>query len=105
MQLARGDKNKMYKYLNQFRTLIPERIAALKKSLQAEDRTLIRQILHKMSPQLQFFGVPNVVQPIKKLEETYQTMSMKALKQLVQKILITLQKAWEEVVRILEAEF
>ena len=52
ISISRGDKTRMLKYLNQFQELIPQRIESLKNSLEAEDRKMIRQILHQMSPQL-----------------------------------------------------
>ena len=57
INISRGDKNRMLKYLYQFQTLIPARIEALKESLKAEDRKKVRQLLHQMTPQLQFFGI------------------------------------------------
>jgi len=61
IHIARGDNKIIYKYLLQFQQLIPQRIESLKESLKAEDRKMIRQLLHQMSPQLQFFGIYNTV--------------------------------------------
>ena len=103
--ISRGDKNRMLKYLNQFQELIPQRIENLKEHLQAEDRKMIRQILHQMSPQLQFFGIPGVVIPIKRLEHEYETMPIENLKMLVNDILVKLDYANKEVEQVLKKNF
>ena len=103
--ISRGDKNRMLKYLNQFQELIPKRIESLKESLEAEDRKMTRQILHQMSPQLQFFGIPDVIQPIRRLEFEYQTMPLEDLKALVNDILTKLDGAIQEVESILKKNF
>jgi HPt (histidine-containing phosphotransfer) domain-containing protein len=103
--ISRGDKNRMLKYLNQFQELIPQRIENLKEHLQTEDRKKIRQILHQMSPQLQFFGIPEVVDPIRALELEYETMPIEDLKSLVTDILIKLDHASKEVEQVLKNHF
>jgi HPt (histidine-containing phosphotransfer) domain-containing protein len=103
--ISRGDKNRMLKYLYQFQTLIPERIEALKLSLKDKDRKKVRQLLHQMTPQLQFFGIEGVVQPIKKLELEYATISFEDLTTLVDAILIKLKIAIKDVDSILQDNF
>ncbi|WP_354618407.1 hypothetical protein [Sediminicola luteus] len=100
--ISRGDDKRLFKYLIQFRELIPERTAQLQNALQLADRVQIRQILHKMSPQLQFFGITNVVDPIQRLECEYQTMAIDELNTLVTKILVTLEKALIEVSQLID---
>lgn len=68
INISRGDKGRMERYLRQFQELIPGRVTYLKKYLKENDRKMIRQTLHQMSPQLQFFGIPDVVQPVRRLE-------------------------------------
>lgn len=105
INISRGDQNRMLKYLNQFQELIPARIESLKERLDAEDRKTTRQILHQMSPQLQFFGIPGVVEPIRRLEHEYETMPMEDLKSLVEDILIKLDGAIQEIELILKNNF
>lgn len=105
INISRGDQNRMLKYLNQFQELIPARIESLKESLQAEDRKTTRQILHQMSPQLQFFGIPGVIEPIRRLEHEYRTMPMEDLKSLVDDILNKLDGASSEVALVLNNYF
>ncbi len=105
LSISRGNRERMIKYLRQFQELIPQRTESLKESLQAEDRIRIRQLLHQMSPQLQFFGIPNVIIPIRRLEHEYQTIPMEELKSVVEKILINLDGAYKEVKMILETNF
>ncbi len=91
--------------LYQFQALIPARIEALKESLKLEDRKKVRQILHQMTPQLQFFGIDGVVEPIKKLELEYATLSIEELTELIGNILIKLNLALKDVDSILEDNF
>lgn len=105
IQIARGDKRIVYKYLQQFRELIPERIESLTERLQAEDRKLVRQILHQMSPQLQFFGIKDIVQPIRRLEHEYETMPYTDLCSLVEDILGQLKLALDDVDVIIKENF
>ena len=105
ISISKGDPQRMLKYLNQFQELIPKRIESLKASLAAEDRKMTRQILHQMSPQLQFFGIPDVIQPIRRLEFEYQTMPIEDLKSLVNDILLKLDGAIHEVELVLKNNF
>lgn len=103
--ISRGDSDRILKYLNQFVTLIPERLNQLTIALAARDRVLIRQILHKMSPQLQFFGVQDIMVPIRRLEFEYETMSFEELDTLVKKIIVKLESAIAEVYKLIDSKF
>lgn len=105
INISRGDKNRMLKYLYQFQTLIPQRIEALKESLETEDRKMVRQLLHQMSPQLQFFGIKDIVEPIRRLEHEYETIPFKDLNSLVNNILLKLNLAIKDVDSILKDNF
>ena len=105
IQMSRGDKKIIYKYLLQFQELIPQRIQSLEKSLKTEDRIMVRQILHKMSPQLQFFGIPDIIQPIRRLELEYATMPIEDLNEIVDKVLNKLNLAVKDVHSILKDNF
>ncbi|PSR13860.1 MAG: hypothetical protein DA408_12925 [Bacteroidetes bacterium] len=105
ISISRGDNARMLKYLNQFQELIPPRVENLKACLQADDRKMIRQILHQMSPQLQFFGIPGMLTPIRRLEHEYETMSRKELKTLVDRMLKKLDGAIKEVALIVKNNF
>ena len=105
VSISRGDKERMLKYLNQFLELIPPRIEKLKESLAAEDRKMIRQTLHQMSPQLQFFGIPGVLTPIQRLEHEYGTMPLEELESMVNDMLVKLEGANLEVETILKNHF
>lgn len=105
IDISRGDKEKMYRYLVQFQELIPQRIENLKDKLAEGDRIQVRQILHNMSPQLQFFGIPDVLIPIQRLELEYQVISLNELESIVKNILIKLEGATEEINRIIRDHF
>ena len=105
IEVSRGDNEKLKKYLLQFQELIPERMNILKECLEREERKLIRQTLHQMSPQLQVFGVPEVVAPIKRLEFEYESMPFEELRNLVEKILQRLNKANQEIQNVMEIYF
>jgi HPt (histidine-containing phosphotransfer) domain-containing protein len=105
INISRGDQQKVLKYLHQFLELIPPRVEKLKAGMQAENRLLVRQILHQVSPQLHFFGVPGVVEPIRRLELEYESMPMGNLRLLVKDVVVKLQRAIEEVRLVLKNNF
>ncbi len=105
IHISRGDRKVIYKYLTQFKVLIPQRIESLEKSLEAGDRKTVRQLLHQMSPQLQFFGIKNIVSPIRRLEHEYETIPIEELNTLVDEILIKLNLAIKDVDLTLEENF
>jgi HPt (histidine-containing phosphotransfer) domain-containing protein len=105
IHLSRGDKRMIRKYLIQFQELIPQRIESLAESLEVEDRKMVRQILHQMSPQLQFFGIPEVIQPIRRLEHEYNTMPITELNEVVHTILNKLHMALKDVDIVLKENF
>ena len=95
--ISRGDKKIIYKYLLQFQELIPQRIESLKAHLKTEDRKQVRQLLHQMSPQIQFFGINDLVNPIRRLEFEYETMPLEELYTLVETVIIKLNLALKDV--------
>tara|TARA_R110001632_G_scaffold35346_3_gene89234 strand:+ start:606 stop:968 length:363 start_codon:yes stop_codon:yes gene_type:complete len=105
IQISRGNNTVIHKYLLQFQKLIPERIESLKVSLEAQDRKQVRQILHQMSPQLQFFGIPNIVVPIRRLEHEYKTIPITDLNELVHSILSKLHMALSDVEKVIKENF
>lgn len=105
IHISRGDKKIIHKYLLQFQELIPQRIASLAEGLGAEDRKMVRQLLHQMSPQLQFFGIKDIVQPIRRLEHEYETMPYTDLCALVDLILMKLNLAIKDVDLVLKENF
>lgn len=92
-QIAQNDNERLLRYLNQFNDLVPKRVNNLKMALAAEDRFKLRQILHQMHPQLQFFGVPDVTSQIHTIEESYETMELESLKTMVHHIIHQLKHA------------
>jgi len=103
--ISRGDPNRMLKYLNQFKELIPERLEQLKHALSKEDRKNIRQIVHKMSPQLQFFGIQDIIIPIQRLEFEYETIPYFELESIINDIIYKLEGAMSEVSKIIKTQF
>ncbi|TFV93267.1 hypothetical protein E4S40_13490 [Algoriphagus kandeliae] len=100
--ISRGDSTRVKKYIVQFQELISERLDLLNEALEAKDRVQIRQICHKMIPQLEFFGVKEVRLPISRLELEYETMPMEELHSFVQKIISRLSGALAEVQEFLK---
>lgn len=95
--ISRGDLVKMRRYILQFEELLTERLELLREALEQKDRFQIRQITHKMIPQLKFFGVRDVSIPIGRLELEFETMAMPELKNLVDLIIFKLNGALKEV--------
>ncbi len=100
---CRGDQSRVRAYLLQFLKLIPERVEQLTAALEEENRVLVRKILHKMSPQLQFFGIKDVITPIQRLEFEYETMPYDELAGLTKNIIVKLEVAVKEVAEIINA--
>ena len=103
--ISRGDSVRMLKYLEQFKALIPKRLNQLVLALDTQDRVLIRQILHKMSPQLQFFGIQEVAMPIQRMEFEYENMPINELVNLVKGIITKLENAVAEVSKLIDSNF
>lgn len=94
--ISRGDDERILKYLNQFNHLIPERLVQLQKAVDAQDRSKIRRIVHQMSPQIQFFGISNILPTIQKLELEYESIVFEDLKAQVAQIINTLENSLAE---------
>ena len=105
INISGGDQQKILNYLNQFQELIPPKVEKLKAGIQAENRLVVRKILHQVSPQLHFFGVPDVVDPIRRLELEYESIPIQDLRLLVKDVVMKLQRAIEEINLILETNF
>ena len=105
IHFSRGDNDIIYKYLHQFKELIPPRIKGLEESLKTIDRKKLRQVLHQMSPQLQFFGISDLVQPIRRLGLEYEIMPLHDLISLVNNVINKLKMALKEVDLVLEENF
>ncbi len=103
-QITRGSAERKQRYLRQFLQLVPKRVEKVQEAMSQKDRALIRQTLHSMRPQLQFFEVPWVDQPIQEMEFTYETMEWEKMEQLTEKILHQLAEACKEVESLIEAE-
>lgn len=69
IEIARGDQRRFDRYLNQFVELVNSRNGALKEAIQKMDREAVRKVVHSMKPQLLFFGVKEVQEPIETIEE------------------------------------
>lgn len=99
--ISHGDDSRQLKYLKQFQSLIPERVNDLKQSLYKRDRIEIRQLVHKMSPQLQFFGIKNIETTVQRLEFEHLTMEFSELDRLVNDIILKLDGAVAEVTNLI----
>ncbi|MEM1283266.1 MAG: Hpt domain-containing protein [Bacteroidota bacterium] len=96
-QVSRGNKDRMEKYLRQFASLIPERTEMIREALDSKDRAQVRQLIHKMSPQIQFFGMDEVVELKNQLEMGYLKMDFQDLENMVNRLLEQLSMALVEV--------
>lgn len=105
IEVSHGDERRLLKYLNRFQELIPKRIEKLQEGLEAKDRKMIRQIVHQMSPQLQFFGVLGTESIVRRLEFEYETIPFKQLELLVGNFLDKLEGVQAEVALIIKSNF
>ena len=100
--VTRGNPEKLKQYLLQFVELIPVRTGMLRKYLKEEDRNMMRQTVHQVSPQLHYFGLKDVAQVIQTVEQEYTSLPMEQLKTLVLDLIHKMETAEQEVSRILE---
>ena len=104
-KISRGKAKVVKKYLLQFQQLIPPKIKLLREGLAKEDRHAVRQILHNISPQLQFFDVPDVVPSIKQIASSYQSMPWSDIEEMGEEIMNILENAAREVDQVLRTRF
>ena len=95
----------MLKYLTQFVELVPARSKEIKKAIDEGDRTTVRKLIHKLSPQIQFFGITEFTQLKQKLEYEYAEMHMSEMQTLVKSLLDKLEQARQEVEKVIKTEY
>ena len=105
VQVTRGEEDRIKRYLNQFYELVPTRNKMLWEYANHSDRTMIRQTVHQMSPQLHFFGVRGINQSIERIETEYETLPMEDLLSEVRNLSERMLSSWREVREILENQF
>jgi len=96
-RISRGDQTSYLKYLRQFKELIPERVLQLKKMMQDGDRKGIRQCLHKMSPQLEFFGINEAVTLKHRLELEYDSLPHDELNSMLDQLMSKIDQSQVEI--------
>ncbi|UJH67365.1 hypothetical protein [Allomuricauda sp. SCSIO 65647] len=101
LSISRGDDERILKYLDQFNQLIPERMIELQRAIDNQNRLKIRQIVHQMGPQIQFFGISSIVPLVQQLELEYETIPIKDLNDHVVQIMAILEKALAEVSQLI----
>jgi HPt (histidine-containing phosphotransfer) domain-containing protein len=105
IEVSHGDERRLLKYLNRFQELIPKRIEKLQQGLESEDRKMIRQTVHQMSPQLQFFGVLDTESIVRRLEFEYETIPFDQLRLLVADLLVKLEGVQGEVALMIRSNY
>ena len=96
-KLTKGDPVKMQKYLLQFLDLIPKKIAELKILQTFEDRERTRELIHHIGPHLVYFGVPEIIETLKYIEDKIDTISFSELQKVVADTLYKTERAIEEI--------
>ncbi|MEO1715429.1 MAG: hypothetical protein AAFU60_19040, partial [Bacteroidota bacterium] len=101
-QISRGDRSRSMRYLRQFQELIPARLELLELARYEEDRKTIRQVVHQMRPQLEFFGLAQLLSGLQLLEVQYRTMAWEKLTGILDKLKAILLKALQELIAVLQ---
>lgn len=96
-RITRGNQSSQLKYLIQFKELIPERVSQLRKMMEEGDRKGIRQCLHKMSPQLEFFGVNDAVILKHRLELEYDSFPQEEMDAMLRQLLYKIDQSYREI--------
>ncbi len=104
-EICNGDISREIHYLKQFNLLIPRRIDLLKNALDDKNFIAIRQEVHKMSPQAEFFGIHQVVKLKRVMEMDEQIYPDAQLVNMILHIICILQQATEEIRVILIDDF
>lgn len=97
LDIARGDELRKQRYLDQFVSLVKDRSQELKQAVKAMDRRKVRTVVHSMKPQLLFFGVEGVGEPIEQIEANSESLESSEMTNLVEFILSQCASAVEEV--------
>ena len=100
-RISRGDQSSYLKYLRQFKELIPERVDQLKKMIQDGDRKGIRHYLHKMSPQLEFFGIHEAVNLKHRLELEYNSLPQHELDSMLDQLMSKIDQSQVEIDQVI----
>ena len=96
-KLIKDDSQKKLLYLNQFLEILKPEILNLKNALESEDRLKIKKIVHKIGPQLVFFGLPNVAELVQKIESGYETLAFNKLQLTVNQLFEKIKNAVEAI--------
>ena len=99
--LCKGDKDKKARYLHQFIKMQTPSIKKLKSDLETENRSGVVGEIHFMSPQLQFFGIDDFKDLLRREKES-PFLQFNELRSRVLEGIDCIEKAMEEVKAILE---
>lgn len=100
-KLCKGNETKKLKYLKQFLEMISLSIQKLRLATEKGVRTTVMKEFHFMSPQLVFFGI-NDISVLMEKERENEGLSFDVLKNQIDKVIIKIEKALEEVESIIE---
>nr|WP_255552021.1 Hpt domain-containing protein [Roseivirga sp. E12] len=100
-RITRGNQSSLLKYLRQFKELIPERVSQLRQMIKEKDRKGIRQCLHKMSPQLEFFGVNDAVVLKHRLELEYDSFPQEEMEAMLEQLLDKIDQSYLEIDKVI----
>jgi len=63
------DTERMVKYINNFLSMAPEKIAAMKSKLEGRSWEELRSAAHKLKPQLAYMGINSIKEDIQQIED------------------------------------
>ncbi len=87
-----GDDSVLIQYLKQFYQLVSERLILLNKAQNLGRRDEIKQLIHTMRPQIQFFGFVKTSTQLEELESSVLTMNSIELAKNLNSITVVLSK-------------
>ncbi len=92
-----GDTGRMVKYINNFLSMAPEKIAALQSKLDEKNWDELRGAAHKLKPQLSYMGINSIKDDIQKIEDfAAEEKNLEQLPELVATVSSACQKAFKE---------
>lgn len=85
------------RYFKQFSDLVSQRLPEIRKAHEANDREQLWRNLHGARPQLLFFGIEKVKNPMEQIEMSYATMDQAEIDEKINMIVQQLEGALKEI--------
>ena len=91
------DNERMVKYINNFLSMGPEKVAAMESALAEKNYSELRAAAHKLKPQLSYMGINSIKDDIQNIEDfAAEEKNLDQLPELVTKVSSICKQAFRE---------